>query len=352
MAPPVSAGGCDGVAELSEIRFDQGLQGHTGFDPSNPAQASTVNKVDPNLKAPITHELLVGLDRELMPNFGVSATFTFRRMVDLLWDPLTGIKSSDYTRTGTLSGTVAEVGSFSVPLYALNPSAVPSGAGLTETNRQGYHQRYRGLEVSAIKRMSNHWMARLGFSTNDWREYFDDPSASILDPTRAPSPSLPARPFAGPQVNGGLVVRSSIGGGNSNIYMVAPSYQFVANGVYEGPWGVTASANLVTRQGYVEPFFQSSVPTGDPLGRKNVLLVSNVDDFRLDRVTSLDVRAERKFRFGQMKLAVDFDLFNLFNAGTVLEKQYDARAVGPTGFDQVLAIMNPRIARLGLRFFF
>ena len=342
----------DGVAQLSEILFNQGLQGYSGFDPTNPARLSTVNKVDPNVKAPITHELLVGFDKQLMANFSINGTFTYRRMVDLLWDPLTGVKPSDYVQTGTLSGTLAEIGTFNVPLYALKAAAVPAGGGQTETNRQGYHQRYLGFEFSAVKRMSSHWMARVGFSTNDWREYFDDPSLSIVDPTRGPAAQLPNRPFAGPQVNGGLVVRKSGGSGKSNIFLVAPIYQIVANGAYEGPWGLNVGANLVTRQGYAEPFFRSSVSTGDPLGRKQVLLVNNVDDFRLPAVTSLDGRVEKRFTFGTTHIAFDFDVFNLLNAGTVLGKQYDARLTGATGFDNTHEIMNPRIARLGLRFTF
>jgi hypothetical protein len=341
----------DGVAQLAEILFNQGLQGYTGFDPNNPTRLSTVNRVDPNVKAPITHELLVGFDRELMPNFAVSATYTYRRMVDLLWVPLTGVTSSDYQQTGTLTGTLAEVGAYNVPLYALKAAAVPVGGGETETNRQGYHQRYRGFELSATKRLSHHWMARFGFSTNDWREYFDDPSTSILDPTGAPAPS-PSRPFAGPQVNGGTVLQASTGTGQSSIYMVAPTYQIIANGLYEAFWGLSIGANLVARQGYAEPFFQSNVATGDPLGRKTVLLVPQVDEFRLPAVTSLDGRIEKKLTFGGTKLAIDFDVFNLLNAGTVLGKQYDARLTGATGFDQTLEIMNPRIARLGLRFTF
>ena len=51
-------------------------------------------------------------------------------------------------------------------------------------------------------------------------------------------------------------------------------------------------------------------------------------------------------------MAVDFDVFNLFNAGTVLGRQDDIRLTGATGFGQVLEIMNPRIARLGVRFTF
>jgi hypothetical protein len=42
----------------------------------------------------------------------------------------------------------------------------------------------------------------------------------------------------------------------------------------------------------------------------------------------------------------------MLNSGTILGKQYDERAVGPTGFASVLEIMNPRIARLGVRFTF
>jgi hypothetical protein len=99
---------------------------------------------------------------------------------------------------------------------------VPPGGGFTETNRQGYHQRYLGLELGATKRMSNHWMARFGFSTNDWREYFDDPNLSIVDPTKGPAQQLPNRPFTGPQVDGGMVVRKSGGSGKSNIFLVAP----------------------------------------------------------------------------------------------------------------------------------
>jgi hypothetical protein len=108
----------------------------------------------------------------------------------------------------------------------------------------------------------------------------------------------------------------------------------------------------VTRQGYAEPFFQSSVSTGDPLGRKQVMLVSTVDQFRLPAVTSLDARVEKRFTFGATKVALDLDVFNILNSGTVLGKQYDARLTGATGYDQVLEIMNPRIARLGVRFTF
>ena len=90
---------------MSEILFNQGLTGYTGFDPTNPSQRLDHQRGRSEHKAPITHEFLVGLDKELAANFSISTTFTYRRMLDLLWDPLTGVNPSDYTQTGVLTGT-------------------------------------------------------------------------------------------------------------------------------------------------------------------------------------------------------------------------------------------------------
>jgi hypothetical protein len=272
-------------------------------------------------------------------------------MQDLLWSPLIGVRAAQYAPAGTLSGTLPELGSFSVPLYALKAASVPAGGGLESLNRTGYSQRYVGLEVAATKRMSNHWKARVALSTNEWREYFDDPSTAIVDPTKAPAPSA-FRPFAGPQNDGGPVLQLASGTGQSSVYMVAPKYQMALDGLLTLPFGFDVAGNLVTRQGYAEPFYRSNVDTGDPLGLKTVLLTASADAFRLPAVTLLNARLEKKFTFGGAKVAIDFDVFNALNADTVLGKQYDARLTGATGFGQVLEIMNPRIARLGFRLIF
>ncbi len=176
------------VAERNEILFNLGNAGYVGFDPANPTAVSSVNRVDPDIHSPRTHELMFGLDRELMPNFALSGTFTWRRMNDVLYPggQLIGVTAADYSQTGTLTGNVDPVGSFSVPFYALNASAVPPGGGRESKNREGYHQQFMGFEVSATKRMSNRWMARFGFSTNSHKEYFDDPAVAIEDPDAAP----------------------------------------------------------------------------------------------------------------------------------------------------------------------
>ena len=81
--------------------------------------------------------------------------------------------------------------------------------------------------MAATKRLSNRWMARFGFSTNDHREYFDG-NASCTDPTST---------LANPNIDGGQVMRSTRGSGKSGIYMVLPKYQFVAQRCLPGALG-------------------------------------------------------------------------------------------------------------------
>jgi hypothetical protein len=344
-ANPKGLNGCNGLADVSEI--DQKNPAFANnIDLSHPGVMNTNNKVG-NISAPRTQEFMTGVDHELMPNFGVSATFTYRYFGNFLWNPANGITSASYHQSGTFTTTAANVGTVSVPYYAAT-GVLP---GYNAQNRPDYHQRYMGLELSATKRMSNHWMARLGFASTSWNEYFDAPDA-IMDPTRGPyaSGEYTNLQRSGPLVNGGPVVVRSSGSGKSNIYLLPPKYQANANGLYQGPWGIDFGGNLTFRQGYGTPWYQSNVKTGDPVkGSKEILLVNNEDNYRLSPVASLDVRVEKMFKFGTTNLAFDFDIFNVGNAATTLGYNYDARA---TTYNQVQEIMQPRIARLGVRFFF
>jgi hypothetical protein len=308
-------------------------------DPSRP-----VNEIDPNYQAPRTHEIAVGIDHELMPNFGVSATYTWRRFVHQLWNvaPPVGATTSDYLLDGYIDATLPDGTVVHQPYYALGEAATPLGNGTVTSNREGYHRSFNGLEVSATKRLANRWMGRFGFSWNSETEYFDDPSKSIVDPTPLTSDPL---------VNGGTVTVPTAGSGKSQIYLTLPKYQFIANGYYQGPWGVNLGANWVLRQGYSQMFFANDVGVNETVYlTKDVLVVgSNVGKYRLPNVSTLDARFEKQLTFGARRLSFDVDVFNLLNRGTVLGRKYDVQA---KDYNAVTEIMNPRIARFGVRFSF
>ncbi len=332
------------LADPNEVDYNS-LEWWNGFDINDPAKLSTVNHVG-DYAVPKTHEIVIGVDRELMNNFGLSAAFTYRKMVDFNWSPRIGVREANYVQVGTLSGSgLPDGSSYSAPYYALLDTSGLSvdalGGGQERVKRDGYHQRYMGLEVSATKRLANRWMARFGFSSNSHREYFDNPATAIQDPT--PSQTQPL-------INGGLVVTASGGSGKSGIYQLLPKYQFIGNGMYQAPYGIDVGFNLTLRQGFGQPWYRSRVSTGDYFGSsKNVLLVTDLGQNRLPTVTTFDVRLGKVFKINRANLNFDLDVFNLFNSGTVLGRQYDMRLTGATGFNQVLEIMNPRIMRLGLR---
>jgi len=311
----------------------------TGFDISNPSNVGTPNHVVGDYKTPITHEFMVGVDRELMTNVALSASYTFRYFTNFNWRPIQGVSAASYAQRGTYTGSLQPVGSFSVPYYGV--TTVPANRTRTEyKDRDGYSQRFQGLEISATKRMSNRWMARAGFSWNDHREYFDG-NNSRTDPTST---------LQNPNIDGGHVMSATGGSGKSQIYIVLPQYQFILNGLYQAPGGVNIGMNMVTRQGYAMPYSRSNVATGDPLGNnKNLLLVDDVTKFRLPMVTSLDMRLGKEFAIKSSTANIDLDVFNVLNSATVLGRQYDLRL---TSANQVREIMNPRILRVGFRFAF
>jgi hypothetical protein len=136
------------------------------FDINNPNNVTTPIHSVADFKTPVTHEFNVGLDRELMTNFAVSGTVTYRQFTNFTWRN-NGVTGEDYVQSDVLEGTHPVIGSYSVPIYVPIASAIPvNQAATTFRNRDGYSQRYVGFEFAATKRLSNRWMARFGFSTN------------------------------------------------------------------------------------------------------------------------------------------------------------------------------------------
>ena len=335
----------DGITQLPELVT--GPLGTYGFDLNDPTDQSTVNRISPDLSSPRTHELIFGVDRELpIPNSALTASVTYRKFTNFTWAPLIGITSADYGVADTIAAMLPAAGgggSVSQDVYAPLPGVqLPPGDGRGQRNNEGYNQAYWGWETNFIKRLSNRWMARIGYSYNDHREYFPDRAAGIIDPT--PSPT-------NPQVDGGLVITSTSGSGKSDIFFVTPKFQFIANGLYQAPFGINISANLLVRQGFGQPYHEEiRAPASDVSAFKNVLLSPDVGAYRLPAIKSFDLRFAKEFRVNDIRMSVDLDWFNILNAATVLGRQYDVgTAAGPTGPGQTLEIMNPSLLRIGFR---
>ena len=322
------------VADTGEL---ESFEGVGGFDPANPLGGNPDKFGD--YGTPKTHEVVFGVEHELFRNFGISGNVTWRKFTNFNWLHYRDVTGDDFTQTGNFTGNTSPVGPYDVPIYLLNEGAFPDDAGRVYEKRNDYWQRFWGVEISATKRMSNNWMMRLGWSTNDHREYFDS-----NDARQDPTPTV-----SNPNKDGGLVLRNTAGSGKSAIYMVLPKYQFIAAAAYQAKWGINLGLNYTFRQGYSMPFYRSRAPnsadeTAD-LG-KSLLLVGDVGDYRLPNVHSVDGRVSKNISYKRFNANFDVDIFNIFNSGTVLGRGYDLRL---GNYNQVLEIMNPRIVRLCLR---
>jgi hypothetical protein len=336
--------------QCTDAIANTGACSYYGFDIDNPANvAEPIHSVG-DYNTPLTHEVQFGLDREVLPTFGISGTFTWRRFTNFNWRN-NGLRGSDYQQIDTLTGSHPAIGNYTAPIYGVMPGRIPANrAATTYTARDGYSQRYLGFELAATKRLANNWMGRFAFSTNSHREYFED-----IDAVGAATTNNDPTPFvstvgASTNQDAGVVIRTSTGSGKSAIYQVLPKYQFIFTGLYQAPYGINLAANMNTRQGFAMPFYRSQVPTADPVAaRKSVLVVSDPEDHRLPTVTSLDVRVGKEFVFDRARFTVDLDVFNALNNATILGRQFDLRV---TTANNIQEIMNPRVLRLGLRFNF
>ncbi len=255
----------DHLASADEVLLNQFVAAANGFNPANPTAVTSANRIDPDLKAPVTQSVVVGIDRELMPNFAVQANYIYTRTTDLLGNatfsvtPRVGVTLADYAAGPTLTGTLPDGSSYTVPTFIPNQATVTAGGnGFLLTNWNGFSTDYHGVELSAIKRLSNRWMGRVGVSFNNAREHYD--RQALYDTN-----GNPTRTITEPLVDGGQFAPQSSGNAAGNVYINA-RWQFNANGLYQAPFGIDVAANVFGRQGYPFPLFRTQTLGADEHG--------------------------------------------------------------------------------------
>jgi hypothetical protein len=340
----------DGFASRDEILLDQGVLYYSGIDPANPASATSINRIDPDYHANRDQEIIVGIERELAANFSVGAAYTWRRGRDpVSYTPRidsTGriLTSADYVALAPVSS-----GGFTVQPFAPDPSKVGDGARLL-TNRPDYVLAYSGIELTAVKRLSNKWMLRTNFSYMDWTENFDGPNA-FQNPTSVDIDSIIQGGYpggansgmCGPCIDGGPVVLKSYGS-KTNTYINA-KWQFSASGMYQLPGAFEVGASIFGRQGYPRANIIATSLGSD--GNRRLLPSGGIDTERFDNYWNFDLRLAKDIKLaGSTSLNLSLDLFNVLNADTVLQRN---RQINSDAFAQILELPNPRILRVGVR---
>jgi hypothetical protein len=302
-----------------------------GFDPWNPTSFESVNGADPHLKVERSDELLLGIEREVFPDFSLSGTVTLRRnynfiMWDILYDKDTGtvIKRSDYV--GPIAGSLTYGGTtYDYEYWTL---AATRPAGIYFVNEPGYYETFSAFELSAVKRLSRRWMMNASFTYQIYKAHYGD--LVYMDPT-----------------NTGIQDGQRMWGGLDSDWMAKLSI------LYQLPWGINISGFANARQGFTN-LQRIYAPTP---AREDVGLGSNMDIIiekpgttRLPNFYNVDLSLTKDIRFknaGTMTLCID--AFNAFNFAHTLGRYY---RVNSSRHDQIQTILNPRVIRFGLRYNF
>lgn len=328
----------DHFAQANEVLTNQFLSAGGGFNPAAPTAVTSADVIDPGLKAPSTHEVIGGVDRELFANFGVSLSYTYQRLGDFEWEPRIGMTLADYAPGNPVTGTLPNGTAYNVPTFTPNVAKVDAGNnGRLLSNQPGYHQTYNGIEVAAVKRLSNKWMMRLAGSFNNHREYYDILQTYTGNPTRRDTDPL---------VQGGQVAPRTSGSGAGDIFLTG-KWTVNLNGLYQIGRGFEIAGNLFGKQGTAYPIYRSVSLGRD--GSNRVLLSPEVDSQRFKDLWNLDLRLAKNFKAGRTGWVLTADLFNAFNSNTELNRQ---RNLASSAFGNLTQNLSPRILRLGMRLSF
>jgi hypothetical protein len=348
----------DRFAQASEVNLNQPIGSPGGgFNPANPTAVTSANQLDPNLKAPITQSIVAGIDRELRPNLALQLNYSYTRTSSLFGNfsgaitPRVGVTLADYAPGAGLSGTLPDGTAYTIPTFIPNAAKVAAGgSGFQITNIPDYSTDYNGLEIGIVKRLSNKWMGRAGFSWNNAREHFAS-AAGMIDTNGNPTPTL-----SEPLKDGGQFTPQSGGSGAGNVYINA-KWTFNVNGLYQAPYGIEISGNVFGRQGYPFPLFrQGGAAATTALGSADsgisTLVTPQIDYLRYPNLWNTDMRLARAFKIQGMNIRVVGDLFNVFNSNTALVRVNNitptATGALPANFNTLGQNLSPRIFRIGL----
>jgi hypothetical protein len=290
----------------------------------------SATEINPDLKNTYTDEITLGIEREILTDLNVSATFVMRNDGNII-DDLDRSHSYDdwYQVQGEAEGitfTYWDVDRDKRPQnewWVTNPEFDPLYTWEVKNSK------YRGLTLRAHKRFSNKWQLLVSFTWSKHEgmlsslEYassmFDEPNADYYAYGR----TYWDRPI---------------------ILKVSGSYQL--------PWGINVGASFRFNSG--APYARDAEIKFNYTGSWDTIQMEPRGSERYDSVTILDIRAEKSFQipgsgfFPGGKLGFVIDVFNLFNTNTVT----DIGQVIGDNLGDVEALIGPRIMRVGVRFSF
>jgi hypothetical protein len=318
-------------------RVDDNEYNHTASTTFRPS----VNQIDPKLKDPRNDEIMFAYQRELASNWSLTVDWIQRWFNDLTFNEEIGIPANGYTpQTFNDPGPDNLVGTADdrpITLYNVLPQYRGQNVSF-HTNFPGT-QRYKAIELSVSKRMSDRWQF---LGSYVWSRLDGD----LLATTGT---------LAGDPNNPNQVIPTQATGRGAN----DQPHAFKLLGSYQAPYGITFGANYQALSGLpIDRTFRAALAQGSTTVRADPR-----GTYRADFLNLLSVRADKGFRFGgQRRIGVIAEVHNVLNSSAgqssygSLTQAYasqtafeSARTAGASYFGRVQEIVAPRVLKIGVK---
>ena len=312
------------------------LNSPAGYDPNNPSSITTLSLVDPNLKNDITDEALIGIDREVMTNFGVGAMYIYRKYHQFFDNVRYLDHNSDWSGplafTAACGNALCSQSSFTEYYFQRATNVHPN---TIQANNTAYRV-YNGLQFTARKRLSNRWSMNGSYVLNNVKAYYPTPD---LDYTSACPSSLPC---GDPTNYSPTNFFNGYEDGTRN-----GKHVFKLNGLYVLPWDITVGANLLVHTSF--PFNPTITLTSARTGTADnpVLRIVPSNSIHYPTVKTFDLDFNKAIRLGgSRRVTLDAAIFNIGNANTVLA-QTTRQNTSTANF--ITTIVAPTVVRFGIK---
>jgi hypothetical protein len=279
--------------------------------------------VDPNIKAPYTHEASGWLERQITDTMGVRAGFVYKTEDDLTATYIPGRGLDAYTVPFNYNDNGLDGRAGTADDRTIKMLGFPNAQAANFPNKQVVmnvprYSRYKTAEISMNKRYSSKWSGQVGFG-HTWMTDF--PNGYPQNPNQ---PGVQDRTL----------------------------WNFKAAASYDAPAGIRISPVLRHQSGAnFARTLSISAPASANCGctATGTAYAEPMNSNREDNIWVFDARAEKTLNFtSRIRLRLMFDAFNLANSHA---SETISRATG-LSYLKPSAILAPRTARVGFRFIF
>jgi len=290
--------------------------------------------VDPELKNPYADQFSIGLERELIPNLSIGATYIYKHEKNLIgWED----RGATYEQVEMVSPDNGR----SYPVWNQTSGMETNDYWITQPSRYGekFEQTYNAAMFSLTKKYSDNWQLS---ATLTWSRMKGlNNSAHVMNQQAM---IWYTRDY-GKDPNDLINARSFLNHDRTWVLQVSASYTF--------PWEILAAVNYLYQTGRPIPTFVRVYPDQG----ERIILAEPRGEERFPAWNLLDFRLQKTFAlYKTVRLSAMVDIFNVLNADTIIGYPASNPPTIHPGYDRWSEayrkaddIFFPRRAQVGLR---